>query len=222
MHVQHIETFHQKASVSRRELIAGLAAGTIIAMAGDEADAATVNDLDLLIRQTEAMRDRIYELENEMTAIRNRADRPALPFLQPHEIDEMYRRPHDGPVYLPSSARVRKFFAAYHKCIFGSDRSKAMHRANEKRALVELSRRIEVNRRWESRTGLDRMDREMETLVDEWIRSERKVLLYPCSSFSMVASKVAYIRRSMDGDDFSGEMGTAIILTMDGGASLAS
>jgi hypothetical protein len=81
---------------------------------------------------------------------------------------------------------------------------------------------MKVSKQWEERTGLASLDEEMERLTDQWIESEREIFLYPCSSFSMVVSKVAYIRRSMEGDDFSGEMGTAIILTMDGGASLAS
>ncbi|GES43138.1 hypothetical protein RsS62_23900 [Rhizobium dioscoreae] len=221
MQVQHIETFHQKASVSRRDLIAGLAAGTIIAMAGDDVGAASVDSLDVLIERTDTLRDRLRKVEGAIALITKRADRPPFPTLRPAEIDARYSGYMHRDLIFRKHAQVREFFAAYRRCLFGSDRAKAEHETNERRALIELSRRIALNKRWEERTGLAALDEEAEWLCDRWLESEREIFLYPCSTFSMVARKVAYIRRAMDGDDFTSELGTAIILTMDGGASLA-
>jgi hypothetical protein len=222
MQIQHIGLFHQKASVSRRDLIAGLVAGTVIAMTSSPADARSIDDLDMLIARTDTLRGSMRQVEDAMALITSRPDLPPFPMLQLSEIGNIYSSHLHRDTFFRTPAQIRRFFAAYRKCLFGSDRAKAEHNANEKRGLIELSRRIKVRKKWEERTGLARLDKEMERLADQWIESERKIFLYPCTTFSMVAKKVAYIRRSMDGDDFSGEMGTAIILTMDGGASLAS
>lgn len=203
-----------KARISRRDMLAGLAAGTVITIV-PTASASDIDELDRIIHRARSLRSQFHEIEKVCETISVRPDRPRYPAIRLAEIDKGSYFEHTQ-IDFRQEWEIREYFERYRRCLFGNLKSKLRHLANEDAAIELLRRRIEARQRWDEATGLAELSREETRLCELWLAAEREAFLYPCTTFSMVARKVAFIRETIDDQDFTPELGMAVIYSMDG------